>query len=219
MLKKIPYALLLLAAYVVVSFSGVTTALAGNGAEAANAWESIGRIVNYIVVLGPMLLAVLVIINSIKPLVGQIGGVLCLLLAVSYGYRGFTVYLTMSEYLAMAEDVDAQVIYFMENMLSCIVFALVFWLAGAKIQDEEVSGLYSAIANIGIVLTVFLALSGTSANILPFNVIPSVLLMCAAKQLPAVFVPGVTARGIKVKNIVILAILMIAYFAAPAYLY
>ena len=216
MLKKIPYAVLLLAAYLVMTWNSSMAVLSGTAADAVTAWDSVAKIANYIVALGPMVLFVLMIINTIKPLVGQVGGVVCLIMSVAYGYRVFTIINTANDYFANAEYVDAQVLYFIENILASAVFALQFWLVGAKIQDEEVVGKHTFVGSLGMVLTILLAFTGTESGVLPTTVIPYLLLMNTAKKFPAVFVPDVTPMGGKVKHIIILAILVGLYFFVPA---
>lgn len=218
MLKKIPSALLFLAAVLVMTLSGTAATLSAEAAETATIWDSIGRIANFIIALGPIILTVLVIINTIKPVVGQIGGIVCLILAVAYGYRTFVMFDSMQEYLTTAETVDAQAVYMIETFLSGIVFALLFWLSGAKIQDEEVTGLFVGVGTIGCLLLALVAFSGASSGIMPLNVIPTILLIMAAKRLPPVFVPDAVPRGITVKTIVITAVVVVAYFVLPSHL-
>lgn len=212
MLKKVPYGLLLLVAYLIMTITGTMTALTGEVTEAVTIWDSIGHIADVVIKLGPIVLTVLVIVNSIKPMVGQVGGLVCLILGVAYGYHVFGVYNNFSEYIAYSDDLDTPVIYMLASMLAAGFLAIECWLAGAKIQDEEVSGIYSGVGAIGMAVQVLLALSGTSVGVAPVFVIPTLLLMNAVRKLPAVFVPGVSARGSKVKNVVILAILVALYY-------
>lgn len=219
MLKNIPYALLLLAVYVLLTFSSAITVFSSSAAEVTTIWDRIGLVTGYIIALGPIALAVLALIQTIKPVVGQLGGLVCILLALSYGYRAFQIYPAMREYLEITEHMDMQAIYLLESFLSSLVFAILFWLVGAKIQDEEVSGLYSFVSTIGMGLIIITALSGTSYDVMPLNVVPLLLLMYTAKKLPAVFVTNAHAIGIKVKNIVIMAIIVAAYYILPTSLF
>ena len=216
LLKKIPYALLLMVAYLIMAWSGIMAVLSGTGAEAASVWDSVGRIANYIIALGPIVLAVLMVVNSVKPLVGQVGGVVCLLMALAYGCRTVTIFPIMREYISTAEAMDMQAFHLLLSFLSSIVFALLFWLVGARIQEEEVTGAYSGVGGIGMFLVIVFAFCSASSGITPTLVLPTLLLMNTARKLPGVFVPHVTTRGCTVKNIVILAILIGLYFFAPA---
>ena len=215
LLKKIPYALLLMAVYVVLTFSGTMTVFSGNEVEAASTLDSIGRIANFIIAIGPIVLAVLILVQAIKPVVGQVAGILCLVLAVAYGYRSFMVFQNMKDYLSMIETMDANAFFMIETFLFGIIFALLFWFTGARIQDEEITGIYRGIGATGILVTILVALVGTSLEIMPLNVFPTVLLMYTVKRLPPVFVTAFRAQGIKIKHIVILAIFVAAYYFVP----
>lgn len=215
LLKKIPCALLLMAVYVVMTFTGTTTVLSGNEMEAANTLDSIGRIANFIIAIGPIVLAVLILVQTIKPLVGQVVGILCLVLAVAYGYRSFLIFQDVKDYLSVIPEMDANALFMVETLLASIIFTFLFWFTGARIQDEEVTGIYRGIGTIGILLTILVALAGTSLGVMPLNVFPTLLLMYTVKRLPPVFVTAFRAQGIKIKHIVILAVFVAAYYFIP----
>lgn len=205
-MKKIPYALILLVAYIVMTFLGARVAMDGG---------TVMQLSNLLIFVGPMVLAVLMIIGLKKPMVG-IASIVCMLLGIAWVCVSCV---RISELIDMISAAEAEygdgrhLLVHLPSIIAGVFNALLYLAVAGKLQEDEVTGGYSALAVLGILLTLVLtfALKDYIGIYSILYMIPNLIHLALLKNLPAAFLRPETCKKLAVKHIVTLAILMAAY--------
>lgn len=205
-MKKIPYALILLVAYIVMTFLGARVAMDGG---------TVMQLSNLLIFVGPMVLAVLMIIGLKKPMVG-IASIVCMLLGIAWVCVSCV---RISELVDMISAAEAEygdglhLLVHLPSIIAGVFNALLYLAVAGKLQEDEVTGGYSALAALGLLATLvspFLLMQYTFPGV-TLSVIPSLIHITFLKNLPAAFLRPETCKKLAVKHIVTLAILMAAF--------
>ncbi len=205
-MKKIPYALILLIAYIVMTFLGGRVAMDGG---------IVMQLSNVLIFVGPMVLAVLMIIGLKKPMVG-IASIVCLLVGIAWVCVSCVRISDLMDAISAANADSTGGPYLLAplpGILAGVITALLYLAVTGKLQEDEVGGGYSALAVLGILLSLVLtfALKEYSSLGAFLTLIPSLVHMTLLKNLPAAFLRPETCKKLNVKHIIILVVLTVAF--------
>lgn len=198
-MKKIPYALTLLVAYIIMTYSRFSTA-----------FGETGNLASMVIVLVPVALAVLLIVNMKKD-VSQIAAILCLVLGACNLYQACTLFATMMEMSRAGESAEYAVIALLPALANAAFGGLLSWFVGAHIQDGEITGAYKFLGFLAILAQLFLGfvpLSSGYGNV-PVSSLANLVIILIYWHLPHAFVNYATAKKTKVIHIIILVILVV----------
>ena len=210
-MSKIPYALTLLVAYVIVTFQSLTGAISGEAASLAST----------ILYLGPLVLAVLLAVNM-KKNVCQIAAIVCLVLSAVSIYSCCIRFAGVMELLRANPDGDGlELLFALPSLLHLGIGGLLYWFVGAHIQDGEITGTYKVLAGLSWLAQIFFTAaplsSGYGGTII--SLIPNLLMIHILWNLPHAFVNYDTAKKTRVKNLVSLVILIaLSFYSKIAYM-
>ena len=198
-MKKIPYALTLLVAYIIMTYRNFSVAFgeAGNFALVVTA-------------LVPVVLALMLIVNMKKD-ISQIAAIVCLAWGAAYLYSACSQFAGMMSLIRHEGVVEYMIAAMLPNLLNAAFGGFIAWFVGARIQDGETSGNYKLLAVIAFLaqlLVGFMPISTGYGNV-PVSSLGNLVLIVAFWHLPNAFVNTYTAKKTKVKHIVILAILVV----------
>ena len=205
-MKKIPYALILLIAYIAMTFLGAKVAMDGG---------TVIQLSKVLIFVGPMVLAVLMIVGLKKPMVG-IASIVCLLVGIAWVCVSCVRISSLIDAISAAQADSTggpHLLVSIPGILTGVITALLYLAVTGKLQEDEVGGGYSALAVLGILLSLVLTFalkeySGLGAFL---TLIPALVHMTLLKNLPGAFLRPETCKKLKVKHIIILAVLMAAF--------
>lgn len=197
-MKKIPYALTLLVAYIVMTYESFSFAFGETGSLAA-----------VVTVLAPVVLAVLLIVNMKKD-ISQIAAIVCLVMGAAYLYRGCSLFAEIMAITRQEEYGEYMIVAMLPALLNAVLGGFIAWFVGAHIQDGETTGNYKLLAVIAFLAQLivgFVPISTGYGNV-PVSSLGNLVLILVLWHLPHAFVNTYTAKKTKVKHIVILAVLV-----------
>lgn len=200
-MKKIPYALTLLVAYIIMTYRNFATAFGDTGTFAS-----------VVLVLAPVVLAVLLIVNRKKD-VSQIAAIVCLVMSAFQLYSACTLFASVMETLRMSEGDDYVLIGALPTLGHLALGGLLAWFAGAHIQDGETTGGYKFLAFLAIVFQLFFGfgLIGSGFGYQPLALLTNLIMILIYWHLPNAFVNYSTAKKTKISHLVILVLLVGVY--------
>lgn len=206
-MKKIPYAMALLAAYIIMTYESILNAFSGSGTGAA------ATIAAVILALGPVALLVLMAVNM-KKNVAQIAAILCLVVGVANIFMACTNAAFMLETYRSLEDGTDYLL--LQSPLHLVIgqalCGFLFWFVGAHIQDGNTTGSYKLLAGLGFLLMLFFGFMRTSTGLPPTYMLPYLLMVFVFWHLPHAFVSYETTKKLRVKHIISLVIVLGLYF-------
>lgn len=200
-MKKIPYALTLLVAYVIMTYKNFSTAF-GEG----------GNLATVVIALAPVVLAVLLIVNMKKD-VSQIAAIVCLAFGACQLYNACTLFASMMEAVRMGAEENHILTITLPSLANSAFGGLLTWFVGAHIQDGETTGNYKMLACIAFLAQLLFSviIIGSGYGNLPFSVLANLIVILIYWHLPHAFVKITTAKKTKVSQLVVLVIFVGAY--------
>lgn len=202
-MKKIPYALILLVAYIVMTFLGARVTMDGG---------TVMQLSNVLIFVGPMVLAVLMIIGLKRPM-PELASLFCLLMGIAWVCISCVRITDLADMIsaAKAEYGDGlHLLVYLPSIIAGAFNALLYLAVTGKLQEDEITGGYSALAVLGFLLTLvatFALMEYTGpASIL--TLIPNLLHLTVIKNLPAAFLRPETCKKLAVKHIITMVILV-----------
>lgn len=205
-MKKIPYALCLLAAYIVMTFLGAKLTMEGG---------TVIQLSNLLIFVGPMVLAVLMIIGLKKPL-PELASIVCLLLGIAWVCISCVrvgQFVDLISEGQMGSPESLPILAALPGIFAGIINALLYLAVTGKLQEDEVSGGYSALAGLGFLVTLIAAfvLKDYTGPMGFLAIIPALLHITVIKNLPAAFLRPETCKKLAVKHIITLVVLTAAF--------
>lgn len=203
-MKKIPYALILLIVYIVMTFLGARVAMDGG---------IVMQLSNVLIFVGPMVLAVLMLIGLKKPMAG-IASIVCLLVGIAWVCVSCVRISDLMDTISAANadsNGGPHLLAPLPVIISGAITALLYLAITGKLQEDQVSGAYSALAVLGILLSLIVTFAlkeytGLGAFL---TVIPSLVHLSTLKNLPAAFLHPESCKKLHIKHIIVLVVLTV----------